>query len=89
MKIVPADEDLEDEDLLQMVSAGLLPWAIVDAHTAKLWARILKDLTPREDLALNKGCEIAWAIRKNCPLLQHEIDEFVTVHGSFAEDLVS
>lgn len=89
VKIVPADEDLEDEDLLQMVSAGLLPWAIVDAHTAKLWARILKGLAPRGDLALNEGGEIAWAIRKNCPLLQHEIDEFVTVHGSFADDLVS
>jgi len=89
VKIVPADEDLEDEDLLQMVSAGLLPWAIVDAHVARLWARILKNLTLRQDLALNEGGEIAWAIRKNCPLLQHEIDEFVTVHGNFAEDLVS
>jgi membrane-bound lytic murein transglycosylase MltF len=89
VKIVPADEDLEDEDLLQMVSAGLLPWAIVDAHKAKLWVRILKDLTLREDLALNEDGEIAWAIRKNCPLLQHEIDEFVRVHGSFSEDLIS
>ena len=44
-KVVPADKDLEDEDLLQMVSAGLLPWAIVDTHKAKLWVRILKDLT--------------------------------------------
>src|SRR6516162_6618384 len=35
--IAPADEDLEDEDLLQMVSAGLLPWVIVDAHVARLW----------------------------------------------------
>jgi len=35
VKIVPADENLEDEDLLQMVSAGLLPWTIVDAHKAK------------------------------------------------------
>ena len=89
MKIIRADEDLEDEDLLQMVSAGLLPWAIVDGHVARLWARILKNLALRENLALNEGGEIAWAIRKNCPLLQHEIDEFVAVHGNFAEDLVS
>src|SRR5262249_53525388 len=45
INIIAGDEDLEDEDLLQMVSAGLLPWAVVDAHKAKLWARILKDLT--------------------------------------------
>jgi len=89
VKIVPADENLEDEDLLQMVSAGLLPWAIVDAHTAKLWVRILKGLALRKDLVLNEDGEIAWAIRKNCPLLQHELDDFVTAHGKFAEDLVS
>jgi hypothetical protein len=34
VKIVPADENLEDEDVLQMVNAGLLPWAFIDAHTA-------------------------------------------------------
>jgi len=38
---------------------------------------------------LNEHGEIAWAIRKNCPLLQREIDEFVAVHGRFTEDLVS
>jgi membrane-bound lytic murein transglycosylase MltF len=89
VKIVPADEDLEDEDLLQMVSAGLLPWAVVDAHKAKLWVRILKNLALREDLAFNEHGEIAWAIRKKCPLLQREIDEFVTAHGRFTEDLIS
>jgi membrane-bound lytic murein transglycosylase MltF len=89
VKIVAADENLEDEDLLQMVSAGLLPWAIVDAHTAKLWVRILKDLALRKDLALNEDGEVAWAIRKNCPLLRHELDDFVTTHGKFAEDIIS
>jgi membrane-bound lytic murein transglycosylase MltF len=89
VKIVPANEDLEDEDLLQMISAGLLPWAIVDAHKAKLWAHILSNLVVREDLAFNEGGEIAWAIRKNCPQLQNEIGEFVTVHGRFTDDLVS
>jgi membrane-bound lytic murein transglycosylase MltF len=88
-KIVAADENLEDEDLLQMVSAGLLPWTIVDAHKAKLWVRILKNLALRENLALNEGGEIAWAIRKNCPLLRHEIDEYVAAHGKFTDDLVS
>jgi membrane-bound lytic murein transglycosylase MltF len=89
VRIVPADENLEDEDLLQMVSAGLLPWAFVDAHTAKLWGRILKGLALREDLALNEDGEIAWAIRKNCPLLRHELDDFVTAHGKYSEELIS
>ena len=89
LKIVPANEDLEDEDLLQMVTAGLLPWAVVDAHKAKLWTRILPNLVVREDLAFNTGGEIAWAIRKNCPQIRQEIGEFVTAHGRFTDDLVS
>jgi len=89
VRIVPADENLEDEDLLQMVSAGLLPWAIVDSHKAKLWGRILKNLIPHEELSLHERGEIAWATRKNSPQLQKEIAEFVTVNGRFTEDLVS
>ena len=87
VKIVPADENLEDEDLLEMVSAGLLPWAIVDLHKAKLWARILKGLSVREDINVNDNGEIAWAICKNSPLLQRELDEFVTSRLKFANDL--
>ena len=89
VKIVAADENLEDEDLLEMVSAGLLPWIIVDSLKAKLWTRILKGLSVREDLKLNEGGEIAWAVRKNSPLLQRELEEFVTSHRKFADDLIS
>jgi membrane-bound lytic murein transglycosylase MltF len=89
VNIVPSDEDLEDEDMLQMVSAGMLPWVIVDAHKAKLWSHILEGLTLREDIAFNEGGEIAWAIRKNSPLLRQEIGQFVDAHGRFTDDLVS
>ena len=89
IKIVAADENLEDEDLLEMVSAGLLPWVIVNSHKAKLWARILKGLSVREDINVSDNGEIAWAVRKNSPLLQRELDEFVTTHLKFANDLAS
>jgi len=84
---VNADEHLEDEDLMQMVAGGLLPWAIVDEPKAKLWARILKGVTVHSDVALNEGGEIAWAIRKNSPLLKREIAAFVSERRKFAEDL--
>jgi membrane-bound lytic murein transglycosylase MltF len=89
IKIITADENLEDEDLLEMVSAGLLPWTVVDAHTAKLWSRILKGLSLREDLAVNQGGEIAWAVRKNSPLLQRELGEFISANRKVANDLIS
>lgn len=89
VNIVPADEYLEDEDLLEMTSVGLLPWVFVDAHKGRLWARILNGLTVREDIVLNAGGEIAWAVRKDDPQLRHEIEDFVNAHGKFTDDLVS
>lgn len=88
--VEPADENLQDEDLLEMVSGGLLPWVIVDRHKAKAWAGILKGLKIRDDVTINDGGEIAWAVRKNSPLLTKELNEFVAGHKigtEFGNDL--
>ena len=82
LNFLPADEALEDEDLLEMVNAGLLPLAIVDSHKAAFWAQIFSDIKLREDLAINRGGKIAWAIRKNSPLLLAELNKFGKVEGS-------
>jgi membrane-bound lytic murein transglycosylase MltF len=76
----PAAEDLEDEDLLEMVDAGLLPYAVVDRYTGVFWSQVYQNLTVRSDLAINQGGDIAWAIRKNSPLLKAELDDFVKTH---------
>jgi len=76
----PADEDLEDGDLLEMVDAGLLPYAVVDRYKGRFWCQIYPSLKVREDLVVNDGGSIAWAIRKNSPLLQAEIDDFMQTH---------
>ena len=74
--LVPADENLEDEDLMEMVSAGMLPWAVVDSHKAKIWATIFPGLTVREDISFHEGGEIAWAFRKDSLGLKVELGEF-------------
>jgi membrane-bound lytic murein transglycosylase MltF len=75
-----ADGNLEDEDILEMVNAGLLPYAIVDDHKATLWSSVFKSLTPHRDLAVNTGGSVAWAIRKNSPLLKEQLAGFVREH---------
>jgi membrane-bound lytic murein transglycosylase MltF len=40
VKIVAADENLEDEDLMEMANAGLLPYVIVDNHLANIWIKV-------------------------------------------------
>ena len=78
--LTPLDEELEDEDIMEMVNAGLLPWAIVDDHKAKVWSGLFTDLTLRPDIAVHRGGEIAWAVRKDDPLLLSMLNKFVAKH---------
>jgi membrane-bound lytic murein transglycosylase MltF len=81
IRLKAAEEDLEDEDLLEMVNAGLLPMAVVDEHKADLWARVLNRIVVRSDLVVNTGGRVAWAVRKDSPLLLSEINRFVRDHA--------
>ena len=78
--LAPVAEHLEDEDLLELVNAGLLPMVVVDSHKANFWAQIFDDITVRGDLAVNTGGEIAWAFRQDSPELREVVDAFVETH---------
>ena len=43
-----APEDLQDDDLLEMVHAGLVGIVVVDRYQARLWATVFKKLKPHE-----------------------------------------
>jgi membrane-bound lytic murein transglycosylase MltF len=77
VQLTPADELLEDEDLLEMVNAGLVPIVVVDQHKARFWAQVFEDIVVREDLVIHEGGEIAWAFRKDSPKLKSVVDAFV------------
>jgi len=80
VEIVPADEYLEAGDILEMVSAGLVPATFVDSPLAELYARVFPDLRVHADLAINTGGEIAWALRKDSPELESMVNEFLRSH---------
>jgi membrane-bound lytic murein transglycosylase MltF len=91
ISLIPADEDLEDEDLLEMANAGLLDYVVVDRYKGNFWAQIFPNIKVREDLTVNQGGDIAWAIRKNSPLLRAELDAFFKtrkVGSGFANTLI-
>jgi membrane-bound lytic murein transglycosylase MltF len=77
IKVIEADEDLEDVDLIELVDVGVIPAVIVDSHTAELWAKIFEQVTLRPDLAVNQGGEIAWAMRKESPQLMAAVNSFM------------
>ncbi len=80
MKLVPAEESFEDEDLLEMVNAGLIPMIVMDSHKAQFWTQIFDKIQIHSDIAVRTGGEIAWAFRKNSPQLKAIVNEFVKGH---------
>jgi len=80
MKIKLVDDYLEDEDLLEMMNARLIPMIVIDSHKGKFWSQIFPNLTLHPDIKIRTGGEIAWAIRKKSPKLKSIIDQFVKSH---------
>ena len=76
VKIVALPDALEDEDVLEMVNAGLLPIVVVDDWKAMMWAQILPKVKVREDLVLRAEGHPGWAVRKGSPKLVAEISDF-------------
>lgn len=76
-----APDTLEDEDIIEMVSAGLIPLTVVDRHIAVFWKQVFPAIKVHEGVALRIGGEIAWAIRKESPLLKAALDDFLARYG--------
>jgi membrane-bound lytic murein transglycosylase MltF len=74
--IILVPDALEDEDLLEMLNAGIFDFLVIDDWMAKLWAQVLPEVTVREDIVFRSRGHIGWAIRKDNPLLEAEIREF-------------
>jgi membrane-bound lytic murein transglycosylase MltF len=79
IKIAP--EALEDEDLIEMVNAGLIPLIVVDKHKADFWKQVFPKIIVHDDVAVRTGGNIAWAIRKGSPQLKARLNDFLARHG--------
>ncbi|MNB87957.1 Membrane-bound lytic murein transglycosylase F precursor [compost metagenome] len=76
-----APEALEDEDLIEMLSAGMIPLIVVDKHKADFWKKVFPNITVHDEVTLRTGGEIAWAMRKGSPQLQAATNDFIARHG--------
>ena len=78
--IESADKNLLDEDLLEMVNAGIIPATVTITDRAKLWANVLPGITPQPNLVIADEGTLGWAMRKNNPKLKAVVDEFTKTH---------
>ena len=76
-----APDVLEDEDVLEMVNAGLAPITVVDDYLAEFWSKVFTDLTVHRDVTLRTGGTLAVAFRKDNPKLREAVNTWVRKHG--------
>jgi membrane-bound lytic murein transglycosylase MltF len=72
-----APEELEDEDLIEMLNAGLVSILVVDQHIADFWKKVFTKITVHDTIAVHTGGQIAWAIRKDSPQLKAFLDSVI------------
>jgi membrane-bound lytic murein transglycosylase MltF len=80
LKLRAAPEDLEDDDLLEMLNAGLVHIVVVDDYMPRLWGKIYTKIQAHPDVTLAEGDSFAWAMRKNSPQLLAAVNEFAKTH---------
>jgi membrane-bound lytic murein transglycosylase MltF len=80
VRLKEAPETLEDEDLLEMLNAGLVALIVVDKHKADFWKQIFPKLIVHDSITVRTGGEVAWAIRKGSPQLKAVVDDFKRRH---------
>ena len=74
--LVAVPDELEDEDMMEMLNVGLLQYIVVDDWKARMWSQVLPKITLNEGAVVREGGQVGWAIRKDSPKLQAELEDF-------------
>ena len=92
VQIVLVPDALEDEDLIEMLAAGLFEAIVVDDWKARIWAKVVPNITVNEQAAVRTGGKRGWAIRKESPRMREILDEFhekVVMKGNVQHALIA
>jgi membrane-bound lytic murein transglycosylase MltF len=77
VKIRPAPEVLADEDILEMVNAGLVPMTLADDYLAEFWQQVFPNLVLNRGAAVRSNLQTGMLVRKNSPQLLSELNAFL------------
>lgn len=88
--IIPAPETLSDEDILEMVNAGLVDATICDEYLADFWHQVFPDLVLHKAAPVRTGMSTGMLVRQDNPLLLAEINAFIARYppGSLTRNLL-
>lgn len=85
VRIMPVDEYLSVDDILEMVAAGHLPYTIAEADIARYWATQFDSLKVYEGVVVRRNSSYACALRKETPKLRAMVDRFLKTHRKGTE----
>ncbi len=75
--ITVAPDVLEDDDVLEMVNAGLAPITVVDDYLAEFWSQVFTDIKVHQDVTVRSGGSLAVAFRKENPKLREVVNTWL------------
>lgn len=79
LKLLAAQKNLSSEDILELVNANVYSMTIADDFKARAWESVLPDIIVRDDLVINSGGQIAWAVRKESVDLLESLNGFIDI----------
>ena len=75
IRIMP--DALEDEDMMEMLNAGLIRIMVVDQWKADMWSHVLRKMKVHRTIAVRTGIKVGWAMREGSPKLAQVVNEFI------------
>jgi membrane-bound lytic murein transglycosylase MltF len=86
VKIRPAPEVLADEDILEMVNAGIVQATVMHDYIGEFWHQVFPNLVLNKGAAVRTEGQIAMMVRKNSPQLLAELNAFIARYPEGSRD---
>lgn len=77
MRLILLPDAIENEDKLEMLNAGLINLAVIEAPLFDFWSRMFPNIKAHPNLIVRRGGSIAWAVRKGSPELREALNQFL------------
>lgn len=79
IKAKDLDDNLNIDDAIEMVNAGLIPMTVAEVNIGQIWSKVFTSVKVHPEIVLAEA-PLIWAVRKNCPQLMAEVNAFIKEH---------
>ncbi|USD33034.1 MULTISPECIES: lytic transglycosylase F [Vibrio] len=71
------EETLQDIEIIELVNQGHIDATVLDSHKTELWLKVMENISVHDQAPLRTDGKIAWAMRKQSPLLQSFVNQYL------------